>query len=68
MLGHAASTTLAMFTADRPPNHALHAEVLFVVLPRLEQLLDDSFLLVSAPGLGHVARVLDHRVPEAVRT
>ena len=38
----------------------MHAKILVVIFPEAEELIDDGFLLVSAPRLGNVPRVFDH--------
>ena len=51
MLGNASLAALAVFTPNRFPSHTSHTEILVIEFPEAQQLVNDSFLLVTAPSL-----------------
>ena len=49
-----------MFATQRPPDHAIHTEVLIVKLPQAHQIVDDRLLLSPTSEFRYIARILNH--------
>lgn len=60
MFRYTAFTSPAMLATKWHPNHAIHAEILFIEFPQLEKLIHDRFLLSTTSTFRHIARVFEH--------
>lgn len=60
MLSHAALTPPAVLAPKRRPDHARDTKVGFVVLPLLDELIDNSLLLGDTVQLGNKTRIINH--------
>jgi hypothetical protein len=60
MLGNASKASLAVFTPQRLPYHAVGTEVCGIELPQAQQLVNDGLLLRSPSKFWDVARVMEH--------
>ncbi len=61
MFGNASTTTPAVLTPDRFPNHALYTEIVLVEFPKVEKLFNDLPLTVATGRFGHVPWILQQR-------
>ena len=67
MLCNAPRAAPAMFTTQRPSNHAVYAEILLIKLPLLKQLANHCSLFIPATKFWHIPRICDHGIEVEVR-
>jgi hypothetical protein len=60
VLGNTSSTFFAVLASQWHPDHTVYTEVLLVIIPFLEKLIDDGLLLAETRKPGNIARIVDH--------